>query len=249
MGRAPRRRASTGKFSPRATSASASLPKRLSPRWAEMTPAREAVHPGRGLGSLEARHAGENAVLRRRRDPAARAAQASARQVRPILLDIASLPSDVAGADGRRLPRLPGKGGRPPRRSRNAVALTPSRSAHVGVELDPGRPCRRRIDARGSPSPRSRSRWTRAARSWSITAGPFDLPNMPPMEDHAMMDLGMSHDTPIQRFAWPIDGWLRGFELELVGRPGQSGAARRDPPHDHGELQPAACCSTPPRSG
>ncbi len=49
-----------------------------------------------------------------------------------------------------------------------------------------------------------------------ITAGPFDLPNMPPMEDHAMMDLGMSHDTPIQRFQWPIDGWLRGFELELV---------------------------------
>jgi hypothetical protein len=49
-----------------------------------------------------------------------------------------------------------------------------------------------------------------------ITAGPFDLPNMPPMEDHSMMDLGMSHDTPIQRFEWPIDGWLRGFELELV---------------------------------
>jgi hypothetical protein len=55
-----------------------------------------------------------------------------------------------------------------------------------------------------------------------ITAGPFDLPNMPPMEDHAMMDLGTSHDTPIQRFQWPIDGWLRGFELELEdgqGRP------------------------------
>src|SRR5215207_7258120 len=46
-----------------------------------------------------------------------------------------------------------------------------------------------------------------------ITAGPFDLPDMPPMEDHSMMDLGMSHDTPIQRFEWPIDGWLRGFEL------------------------------------
>ncbi len=48
-----------------------------------------------------------------------------------------------------------------------------------------------------------------------ITAGPFELPNMPPMEDHSMMDLGMSHDTPIQRFQWPIEGWLRGFELEL----------------------------------
>jgi hypothetical protein len=54
-----------------------------------------------------------------------------------------------------------------------------------------------------------------------ITAGPFDLPNMPPMEDHSMMDLGMSHDTPIQRFEWPIDGWLRGFELELVDAQGK----------------------------
>ncbi len=48
-----------------------------------------------------------------------------------------------------------------------------------------------------------------------ITAGPYDLPNMPPMENHGMMDLGTSHDTPIQRFKWPIDGWLWGFELEL----------------------------------
>ena len=54
-----------------------------------------------------------------------------------------------------------------------------------------------------------------------ILAGPFDLPSMPPMEDHAMMDLGMSHDTPIQRFEWPIDGWLRGFELELVDGDGK----------------------------
>src|SRR5687768_10625101 len=49
-----------------------------------------------------------------------------------------------------------------------------------------------------------------------ITAGPFDLPNMPPREDGGMMkDHGESHDTPIQRFRWPIEGWLRGFELEL----------------------------------
>lgn len=56
----------------------------------------------------------------------------------------------------------------------------------------------------------------------TITAGPFDLPNMPPMENHAMMDFGMSHDTPIQQFEWPIDGWFRGFRMELTdgsGRP------------------------------
>jgi hypothetical protein len=55
-----------------------------------------------------------------------------------------------------------------------------------------------------------------------ITAGPFDLPNMPPMEDHAMMDLGMSHDTPVQHFDWPVDGWFRGFKVDLTdaaGRP------------------------------
>ena len=48
-----------------------------------------------------------------------------------------------------------------------------------------------------------------------VTAGPFDLPNMPPMDEHAMMDHGASHDTPIQRFRWPMEAWLRGFELEL----------------------------------
>jgi hypothetical protein len=62
-----------------------------------------------------------------------------------------------------------------------------------------------------------------------ITAGPFDLPNMPPMEDGAMMDHGASHDTPIQRFEWPIDGWLRGFELELVD--GQGKPVPRDVIH------------------
>ncbi|MGH7534449.1 MAG: hypothetical protein ACREMG_02570, partial [Gemmatimonadales bacterium] len=53
-----------------------------------------------------------------------------------------------------------------------------------------------------------------------ITAGPFDLPNMPPMEDHAMMDLGMSHDTPIQHFEWPVDGWFRGFRVSLTDASG-----------------------------
>jgi hypothetical protein len=49
----------------------------------------------------------------------------------------------------------------------------------------------------------------------TITAGPYDLPNMPPMDDHAMMDLGMSHDTPVQHFAWPVDGWFRGYRVDL----------------------------------
>lgn len=56
----------------------------------------------------------------------------------------------------------------------------------------------------------------------TITSGPFDLPNMPPMEDHAMMDLGMSHDTELQRFDWPVDGWFRGFRVKLVDGQGRT---------------------------
>jgi hypothetical protein len=55
----------------------------------------------------------------------------------------------------------------------------------------------------------------------TITSGPFDLPNMPPMDDHAMMDLGMSHDTPVQNFEWPVDGWFRGFRVNLTDAEGK----------------------------
>jgi hypothetical protein len=55
----------------------------------------------------------------------------------------------------------------------------------------------------------------------TVTSGPYNLPNLPPMEDHAMMDLGTSHDTPLQRFAWPVEGWFRGFRVELVDRHGR----------------------------
>jgi hypothetical protein len=52
-----------------------------------------------------------------------------------------------------------------------------------------------------------------------IVAGPWKLPNMPPMDDHMMMDMG-AHDAPVQRFVWPIDGWYRGFKYELVDAQG-----------------------------
>ena len=35
-----------------------------------------------------------------------------------------------------------------------------------------------------------------------------------------MMNLGMSHDTPVQQFEWPIDGWFRGFRVDLVDAKG-----------------------------
>lgn len=54
-----------------------------------------------------------------------------------------------------------------------------------------------------------------ARKELTITAGPYDLENMPPMSSHAMMDHGAAHDTPVQRFEWPIEGWLRGYRVEL----------------------------------
>ena len=79
---------------------------------------------------------------------------------------------------------------------------------------------------RSPPSPTVTVSIDSSRHELTITSGPFDLPNMPPMEDHAMMDLGMSHDTPLQRFDWPVDGWFRGFRVELVDDQG-----RPVPPH------------------
>ena len=60
-----------------------------------------------------------------------------------------------------------------------------------------------------------------ARKELTITAGPYHLPNMPPMEDRPMMGLGMAHDLPIQGFEWPLDGWLRGFRIALVDGKGR----------------------------
>jgi hypothetical protein len=53
----------------------------------------------------------------------------------------------------------------------------------------------------------------------TITSGPWKLPNMPPMDDHTMMDMG-AHDAPVQHFTWPVDGWYRGFKYQLVDAQG-----------------------------
>lgn len=48
-----------------------------------------------------------------------------------------------------------------------------------------------------------------------ITAGPFDLPDMSAHADHSM-----SHDTPVQEFDWPVEGWFRGFRIEVLDSAG-----------------------------
>ena len=78
----------------------------------------------------------------------------------------------------------------------------------------------------------------------TITAGPFDLPNMPPMDDHAMMTPGMSHDVPVQRFAWPVDGWFRGFRVAVTDAQGTRAPSPRLASPHHGQLQPAPAAST-----
>ncbi len=54
----------------------------------------------------------------------------------------------------------------------------------------------------------------------TLTTGPWTLPNMPPMDDHAMMEGAASRDSPVQHFEWPVDGWFRGFKYELVDAKG-----------------------------
>jgi hypothetical protein len=76
------------------------------------------------------------------------------------------------------------------------------------------------------PAPSVRVTVDSSRHELTISSGPFDLPNMPPMEDHPMMDLGLSHDTRLQRFEWPVNGWFRGFRVELM-----DGQGNPVPPH------------------
>jgi hypothetical protein len=76
--------------------------------------------------------------------------------------------------------------------------------------------------ASGPPEPTVTLAVDSSSKEIVIMAGPFDLPNMPPMEDMQMMDFGMAHDTPIQQFDWPIDAWFRGFHLQMVDGQGRS---------------------------
>ena len=49
----------------------------------------------------------------------------------------------------------------------------------------------------------------------TITTRPFDLPDMSEMHDHSM-----SHDTPVYKFIWPVEGWFRGFRIRVIGADG-----------------------------
>ena len=52
-----------------------------------------------------------------------------------------------------------------------------------------------------------------------VTTGPFLIPAMTQSMD-GIMDHGATHDTPLQHFRWPVDGWLRGFRFEIIDEKG-----------------------------
>ena len=54
-----------------------------------------------------------------------------------------------------------------------------------------------------------------------ITAGPFTVRNMPPGMKHEEMDMMADHNTPVIRFEWPVEGWFRGFSIEIVDAAGK----------------------------
>ena len=67
----------------------------------------------------------------------------------------------------------------------------------------------------GGDDPRATVEVDRAKREVVITAGPFHVPSMPPGMKHEDMAMMNDHNTPLVRFEWPVDGWLRGFSVEV----------------------------------
>jgi hypothetical protein len=59
-----------------------------------------------------------------------------------------------------------------------------------------------------------------------VTAGPFSVHAMPPGMKHEEMDMMDDHNTPLIRFEWPVDGWFRGFAIEIVDADGKPIARR-----------------------
>jgi hypothetical protein len=55
-----------------------------------------------------------------------------------------------------------------------------------------------------------------AKREVVVTVGPYHVAAMPPGMKHEEMDKMDDHSTPVVRFDWPVDGWLRGFRVEVV---------------------------------
>lgn len=61
----------------------------------------------------------------------------------------------------------------------------------------------------------------RGKREVVVIAGPFTVPSMPAGMKHEEMDMMADHSTPVIRFEWPVEGWFRGFSIEIVDAAGK----------------------------
>lgn len=78
------------------------------------------------------------------------------------------------------------------------------------------------LGAVAAEEPRATVTVDEAKREVVVTAGPFHVAAMPPGVKHEDMEMMEDHNTPVVRFEWPIEGWLRGFKVEIEdagGRP------------------------------
>lgn len=73
----------------------------------------------------------------------------------------------------------------------------------------------------GVDEPRATVAVNEAKREVVVTAGPFHVAAMPPGVKHEDMEMMEDHNTPVIRFEWPIEAWLRGFRVEIEGADGR----------------------------
>src|ERR1043166_8972943 len=71
------------------------------------------------------------------------------------------------------------------------------------------------------PEPVAAVRLDPARREVVVTAGPFDVHAMPPGMTHEDMEMSDDHSTPLIRFEWPVEGWFRGFAIEILDANGK----------------------------
>jgi len=69
--------------------------------------------------------------------------------------------------------------------------------------------------------PEARVTLDQGKREVVVTAGPFTVHSMPPGMKHEEMDMMADHNTPVIRFEWPVEGWFRGFAIEIVDAAGK----------------------------
>jgi hypothetical protein len=74
--------------------------------------------------------------------------------------------------------------------------------------------------------PRANVRLDSGRHQVLVTAGPFSVKSMPAGMKHEEMEMMDGHNSPVYKFEWPVEGWMRGFAVELVDASGKPIARR-----------------------